>query len=934
MKQLLVLSAVLASASAVLADDASAPDYASQVAPIFKTYCSGCHNDDDREGEFSLESFASLLKGTPHGPALKAGDAAASRIIRQLTGAAKPSMPPKGEPRPREQDIAIIKAWIDAGAKGPQGEPPDRLALVVPQISSHAKVCPITAIDASRDGEWLAVARYGTVALHRVPRDGTVAVDRPHRVLDDLTGKVTAVHFTADGSRLLTASGVAGLGGVASLWNVEDGSPVRQFKGHRDLLYDAELSPDGKTLATCGYDRMIQLWDAGNGEPLRTLAGHNGAVYDVAFSPDGRFLVSASADDTCKVWRVDDGMRLDTLPQPLKEEYCCAFSPDGRSIVAGGADNTIRVWNFVSSDKPRINPMVLARFAHEGTIVRLAFTRDGSKLLTLAEDRTIKVWETAEYTELRSWEQQPDVATAVAVSGDGTSFRVGRMDGSLASYPLPDPRDRGDATPAEARSEAVPVRDGGGPSRVAEREPNNATAQATEVNVPAEVTGTIAGGAAGEGDVDIYRFSGKAGEQWVIEVNAARSRSKLDSFVEVLDSRGDRIPRVLLQAVRNSYFTFRGKDDSIVDDFRLFNWEEMRLNEYLYANGEVAKLWLYPRGPDSGFQVYPGQGKRWGYFDTTPLAHALGEPCYVVQPHPPGTNLIPNGLPVFSLYFDNDDDAHRELGKDSRLYFTAPADGQYLVKIKDVRGLEGADFKYTLTIRPRQPDFQVSLQGAKPAIGAGDAREFKVTANRIDGFEGPIRVDIDGMPPGFSVTTPLVIEAGQIEALGVIAAHVDAIPPTPDQVGAIKATASAAIWGREVAHALNRLGEIQLAPKPKLRVRIVPTEDGTRPISDSPDGPPGFEIHRGQTITLKVKVERNGYAGQVAFGKEGAGRNLPFGVYVDNLGLNGLLIVEDQDERTFFITADPSVPPQTRHFHLTTAVAGGHSSPPVVLHVR
>ena len=74
-------------------------------------------------------------------------------------------------------------------------------------------------------------------------------------------------------------------------------------------------------------------------------------------------------------------------------------------------------------------------------------------------------------------------------------------------------------------------------------------------------------------------------------------------------------------------------------DFRVFNWQEMKLDEYLYSNGEVVKLWLYPRGPDSGFVAYPGQGSRWGYFDTTPLSHALGEPCYIVEPHPPGTKL-------------------------------------------------------------------------------------------------------------------------------------------------------------------------------------------------------------------------------------------------------------------------------------------------------
>src|SRR5262249_28457677 len=122
---------------------------------------------------------------------------------------------------------------------------------------------------------------------------------------------------------------------------------------------------------------------------------------------------------------------------PLKEEYCCAVSPDGRFIAAGGADNTIRVWKFISKDKPRINPMVQARFAHEGPIVRLAFTPDGTRLVSLAGDRTIKPWETAGYPELEMWGNQPDVAVALAMTGKGTSFRVGRMDGSLAAYPLP-----------------------------------------------------------------------------------------------------------------------------------------------------------------------------------------------------------------------------------------------------------------------------------------------------------------------------------------------------------------------------------------------------------------------------------------------------------------------------------------------------------------
>jgi hypothetical protein len=454
------------------------------------------------------------------------------------------------------------------------------------------------------------------------------------------------------------------------------------------------------------------------------------------------------------------------------------------------------------------------------------------------------------------------------------------------------------------------------------------------VGAPVEIAGTISGRTDGGADADLFRFSARAGESWVIEVDAARSGSKLDSFVEVLDEAGRRIQKLLLQAVLDSYFAFRGKDDSSVNDFRLFNWEEMQLNQYLYANGEVIKLWLYPRGPDSGFVVYPGTGARWGCFDTTPLSHALGEPCYIVQPHPPGTHLIPNGLPVFPLYFENDDESHRELGRDSKLEFVAPADGRYLVRIRDVRGSEGLDHRYTLKIRPRRPDFSVTLEGPKAPIVPGGSQEFRVSAKRIDGFEGPIRVEIDGLPPGFSTTTPLVIEAGQISALGVVSAWAGTAPPAPEQSKASRVTASATISGSVLSHPVNPLGTMRLAEKTAPLVQILPARDGARPIVDVPERPPEYEIHPGESIMLRVKVQRNGHVGPVPLGNEGSGRNLPFGVIVDNLGLNGLLITDDQDERTFFVTADRSAQPQTRPFHLTTTVAGGQSSHPVILHVR
>jgi len=901
------------------------PDYSKQVAPILKKYCAGCHNDEDREGKLSLESFAAMQRGGESGAALLPGDGKSSRLIRLVTGQVKPLMPPEDNERPTAAEIALLKAWIDGGAKGPAGAEPDLTRLLVPHLKPASSGKPITAVAWAPAGKLLAVARYGRIELRNTRSGKTV------RTLARLPGKINAVEFSTDGRRLLSASGIAGLYGVATIWNVQSGKPVREFKGHRDTMYAATLSPDGKTLATASYDHDVILWNVASGKQLRKLTGHNGAVYDVAFHPGGKVLASASGDETVKLWRVDTGLRLDTRSQPLDQQYVVTFSPDGQHLVAGGADNRIRVWQFVSETKPQINPLVYSRYAHEGPIVQLAFSPSGHALLSGAEDRTLKLWETDRFTQVFAYERQSDVVPALAVAPNSKSFVVGRMDGSLEAYEL---KTFENATPGKATAVSVTSTTDDAPRQeFEEKEPNDTPSQALEITVPANVKGTIhVTGDDRVQDEDLYRFASKAGEQWIIEVNAARSKSPLDSRIEVLSIEGHRIERVILEAVRDSYFTFRGKDSSTSNDYRVHNWREMELNEYLYADGEVVKLWLYPRGPDSGFKVYPGTGSRYAYFDTTPTTHALNSPCYIVRPHPPGAKLIPSGLPVFPVYYENDDESRRELGTDSRLTFTAPADGQYLVRVVDTRGFQGQKFSYTLTVRPRRPDFTVSVGGMNPKVSPGSGREFSVTTKRRDGFQGPIHVHVKNLPEGFHVSTPLVIEAEQNTALGTITAMAAAPKPAGDAKPPT-ITATAEIGGETVTREVGNLGKIELAAKPKV---VVYVEQATGDASQdwSVEKPLELEIQPGQTIMAKVRVDRNDFKGRISFGGDDSGRNMPHGVYVDNIGLNGLLIVEGKSERNFFITAAKWVPEMTRTFHLRSTVDGNQTSIPVILHVR
>ena len=427
---------------------------------------------------------------------------------------------------------------------------------------------------------------------------------------------------------------------------------------------------------------------------------------------------------------------------------------------------------------------------------------------------------------------------------------------------------------------------------------------------------TINGRIASPGAVNRYRFNARKGEEMVFEVNAQRLGSSLDSYLEVLDSRGNSIERAVVRPVWETAVTLRDHDSS-GRGIRILAWDNLHTGDYAMVGAEIIRVAELPLSPDADCVFEGFGGQRTTFFDTTAEAHAIDSPLYKVQIYPPGTKLSPNGLPVAHLYFRNDDGGPG-YGKDSLLHFTAPADGEYSIAIRDVQGLGGDSYPYRLTIRRPHPDYRLTVSPRNPNVPAGGAVPVTVTAFRTDGFEGAIDVRMENLPAGLHAA-PSTIGKDQISATLTLVA--DAAAALPGAVS-MKVIGQAAP-GTQVASPEDPLQLIALMPHPD----IVMTPE-TREVTLAPGG----------TAEITVSITRqNGFGGRVPVEV----RNLPPRVRVLDVGLNGVLIGETESRRTFTLEALPSAEPVDQLIYLSGFIEtrsgqqNSYASPdPVRLHVK
>jgi hypothetical protein len=426
------------------------------------------------------------------------------------------------------------------------------------------------------------------------------------------------------------------------------------------------------------------------------------------------------------------------------------------------------------------------------------------------------------------------------------------------------------------------------------------------------VPGTANGRLLQPGATQSWRFTARKGQRFILEVNAHRLGSPLDSLIEVLDLHGKPVPRATLRSLARTFVTFTDHD-SVKNTIRMDSWNEFAMNDYVWVGNELLRIHDLPKNPDDDCTYWAVDKRRLAFLDTTPAHLSLGLPMYKVAIHPPGTRFPPNGFPVIELPYRNDDGGPG-YGKDSRLFFDAPADGEYLVRISDARGEGGPGYAYRLTVRPPRPSFTVRFEPTAPAVWRGGAVPITVSAERLDGYEGPIEVWLDGLPAGLSAPRTTIPTE---EYTTTFALNVEPNGKVPDKAAPFKLIGRAEIDGHAVVR--EAAGGVPKVVDPGDLVTTTEQAEVT--------------VRPGQQVTMTARVERrNGFKGRVPLEVEG----LPHGVRVLDIGLNGILITEKETKRSFVIYAEPWVEPTVHPFVvLATHEAKGtkHAARSVLLKV-
>ena len=416
--------------------------YETEIEPILARKCAYCHSGNIKEGQLDLGSHAALMKGGRKGVSVVAGKGLESYLYKLSARVQKPFMPPKGEEPLTPAELALVKLWIDQGAKPPTTiKTRPKVVLSAPPQGYQ----PALGLALSADGKWLAAGRGDRLELWQLPEaklektfideEITTKVKNKDGEEEKPTGAahrglVESVAISPDNKWVISG----GFQEIA-VWDRDSGQIIRKVDGHADRVTCLAVSPDGKFLAAGGgaptLEGEIKIYELPQLKRVADLpTAHSDTVYGLAFSADGKLLASAGADKFVRVWEVPSGKAIKSMEGHTHHAMDVSWKADGKLLASAGADSTIRVWTYETGEQAR------SITGHTNQVNRVMFVGATPQVATVAGDMTARVWNAENSQAVRTFAGAKGFLQSLAVSKDGKTIAAGGQDGKVLVFEL------------------------------------------------------------------------------------------------------------------------------------------------------------------------------------------------------------------------------------------------------------------------------------------------------------------------------------------------------------------------------------------------------------------------------------------------------------------------------------------------------------------